>query len=88
MLVITSTLCFLLGLTAGMAHKNMERIMPLTKRGKKLKEELQKEYGAKKGEQVLYAMENKQKGIKENMKKKAMAKKPMKKSTKKTSKKK
>lgn len=40
--------------------------MPLTKKGKKIKEAMKKEYGEKKGEQVFYASENKGKikGIK------------------------
>ena len=44
--------------------------MPLTKRGAKIKEKLQEFYGKKKGEQVLYAMENagKLKGIKKKKK--------------------
>lgn len=33
--------------------------MPLTKKGQKVKAEMKKEYGAKKGEQVFYATENK-----------------------------
>lgn len=33
--------------------------MPLTKKGEKMKKELQKEYGKKKGTGVLYAMEKK-----------------------------
>lgn len=33
--------------------------MPLTAKGKKIKAALMKQYGAKKGEQILYAMENK-----------------------------
>ena len=33
--------------------------MPLTKKGKKIKKAMMKEYGAKKGEQVFYASENK-----------------------------
>lgn len=33
--------------------------MPLTKKGEKLKEELQKAYGKKKGESIFYAMEKK-----------------------------
>lgn len=55
--------------------------MPLTAKGKKIKKELQKEYGAKKGTSILYAMENKGtvKGI---------TKKTAKKTTKKTTKKK
>jgi len=40
--------------------------MPLTKKGKKIKSAMQKEYGKKKGEKVFYATENKGKikGIK------------------------
>lgn len=37
--------------------------MPLTRRGKKLKKELEKEYGKGKGERVFYAMENKRRGL-------------------------
>jgi hypothetical protein len=93
---ITSILCFLLGLSAGITlhihRSNIGEIMPLTRKGEKLKKELQKEYGAKKGEQILYAMENEGKiKVKENMYKKAekkMTKKATKKTTKKTSKKK
>lgn len=51
---------------------------PLTKKGEKLKEKLTKEYGKKKGESILYAMENKKKvtGItKKTAKKKANKKK-------------
>jgi hypothetical protein len=50
------------------------KMAPLTKKGEKLKKELQKEYGKKKGESVLYAMEKKgtAKGI---TKKKPMVKK-------------
>lgn len=33
--------------------------MPLTKKGKKVKAAMKKQYGAKKGEQVFYATENK-----------------------------
>ena len=33
--------------------------MPLTPKGKKVKSSMEKTYGAKKGEQVFYAMENK-----------------------------
>ena len=33
--------------------------MPLTKKGKKIKKAMMKEYGSKKGEQVFYASENK-----------------------------
>ena len=33
--------------------------MPLTKKGKKIKDAMMKEYGSKKGEEVFYASENK-----------------------------
>ena len=33
--------------------------MPLTKKGKKVKVEMEREYGKKKGKQVFYASENK-----------------------------
>lgn len=33
--------------------------MPLTKKGEKIKAAMKKEYGAKKGEQVFYASQNK-----------------------------
>ena len=33
--------------------------MPLTKKGAKIKKAMKKQYGAKKGEQVFYAAENK-----------------------------
>jgi hypothetical protein len=33
--------------------------MPLTKKGEKVKAAMKKQYGAKKGEQVFYASENK-----------------------------
>jgi hypothetical protein len=33
--------------------------MPLTKKGEKVKAAIKKQYGAKKGEQVFYATENK-----------------------------
>ena len=44
--------------------------MPLTKKGKKIKSAMVKEYGPKKGEQVFYATENtgKIKGIKKGKK--------------------
>ena len=32
--------------------------MPLTEKGKKIKKSLTKEYGAKKGESIFYAMRN------------------------------
>jgi len=34
-------------------------MMPLTKKGKKIKKAMQKTYGKKKGEQVFYASQNK-----------------------------
>lgn len=33
--------------------------MPLTKKGQKIKRNMQKEYGKKRGEQVFYASQNK-----------------------------
>ena len=33
--------------------------MPLTKKGSKIKREMEKEYGKKKGEEVFYASQNK-----------------------------
>lgn len=33
--------------------------MPLTKKGKKIKKAMEKQYGKKKGKQVFYASENK-----------------------------
>lgn len=33
--------------------------MPLTKKGEKVKAAMKKQYGAKKGEQIFYATENK-----------------------------
>lgn len=33
--------------------------MPLTKKGQKIKAAMKKQYGAKKGEQIFYATENK-----------------------------
>lgn len=33
--------------------------MPITKKGKKIKGAMEKEYGTKKGKQVFYASENK-----------------------------
>lgn len=38
--------------------------MPLSKKGKKMLSSMVKEYGAKKGKRVFYAMENRLKGIK------------------------
>lgn len=45
--------------------------MPLTKKGKKIKSAMMKEYGTKKGEQIFYATENagKIKGLKKGKKK-------------------
>lgn len=47
-------------------------IMPLTKKGKKIKKEMTKSYGKKRGESVFYAMENsgKLKGVAKKKKKK------------------
>jgi hypothetical protein len=46
--------------------------MPMTKKGMKIREALEKEYGKKKGESVFYAMENsgKIKGVTKGKKKK------------------
>lgn len=46
--------------------------MPLTKRGKKIKAAMTKEYGKEKGERVFYATENKGKikGVTKRIKKK------------------
>lgn len=46
--------------------------MPMTKKGMKIREALEKEYGKKKGEGVFYAMENsgKIKGVTKGKKKK------------------
>lgn len=38
--------------------------MPLTKKAKKTKRAITKEYGKEKGESIFYAMENKKKGKK------------------------
>jgi hypothetical protein len=45
--------------------------MPLTKKGKKIKTAMKKEYGAKKGESVFYASANKGtiKGVEKKKKK-------------------
>ena len=42
--------------------------MPLNTKGKKIKKDMEKRYGKKKGEAVFYAMENsgKLKGVKKN----------------------
>ena len=82
LIVLTSILCFLLGFSGGMAFCEGKKIMcPLTKKGEKIKKELVKEYGAKKGTSILYAMENKKKVT-------GITKKTAKKATKKTTKKK
>jgi hypothetical protein len=47
--IITSLLCFLLGLSGGMSIHIKEKIMPLTKKGAKMKKETPKAYGAVKG---------------------------------------
>jgi hypothetical protein len=36
--------------------------MPLTRRGKKMKKSMEKEYGKKRGDRIFYATENKRKG--------------------------
>lgn len=50
---------FLLGVSSGVYIYEGLNQMPLTAKGKKVKKALQKEYGKKKGESILYAMENK-----------------------------
>lgn len=75
--IITSTLCLLLGFSGALAFLNRNQIMaPLTKKGEKIKKELVKEYGKKKGTSILYAMENKgtAKGITKKTTKKATKK--------------
>lgn len=57
--IITSIITFLLGVSSGIYIYEGLRSMPLTKKGQKIKKELVKEYGKKKGESVLYAMEKK-----------------------------
>jgi phage/plasmid-associated DNA primase len=49
------------------------KIMPLTKKGKKIKAAMTKEYGAKKAEKVFYASKNKGviKGVEKKSKKRA-----------------
>lgn len=82
LIVLISILCFLLGLSGGVAFCEGKRIMcPLTKKGEKIKKALQKEYGAKKGTNILYAMENK--GTVKGVTKKTGKKKAVKKTTKK-----
>lgn len=82
LIVLISIFCFLLGFAAEMALYHRKEIMaPLTKKGEKIKKELVKEYGKKKGTGILYAMEKKGTA-------KGITKKTAKKTTKKTSKKK
>lgn len=57
--IITSIVSFLLGVSSGIYIYEGLKTMPLTKKGEKVKKALQKEYGKKKGESVLYAMEKK-----------------------------
>jgi hypothetical protein len=57
--IITSIITFLLGVSSGIYIYEGLRAMPLTKKGKKIKRELVKEYGKEKGTSVLYAMEKK-----------------------------
>lgn len=85
-IVLLSIVCFLLILSEGVVlYKTRGFTMPLTKKGEKIKKELVKEYGKKKGTSILYAMENK--GTAKGITKKT-AKKATKKATKKTTKKK
>jgi hypothetical protein len=75
--IITSIITFLLGVSSGIYIYEGLRSMPLTKKGQKIKKELVKEYGKKKGESVLYAMEKKgtAKGITKKTAKKKTTKK-------------
>lgn len=79
--IVTSIITFLLGVSSGIYIYEGLRSMPLTKKGEKMKKELVKEYGKKKGTSILYAMENKKKVT-------GITKKTAKKATKKTTKKK
>ena len=79
--IVTSVVLFLLGVSCGIYIYEGLNKMPLTKKGQKIKKELVKEYGKKKGESVLYAMEKKGTA-------KGLTKKTAKKATKKTTKKK
>ena len=79
--IVTSIIMFLLGVSSGIYIYEGLRAMPLTKKGEKVKKELVKEYGKKKGTSVLYAMEKKGTA-------KGLTKKTAKKATKKTTKKK
>lgn len=40
------------------SHCLFDALMPLTKKGREIKSAMDKEYGAKKGEQVFYASRN------------------------------
>jgi hypothetical protein len=44
---------------AGQAQQERQEVMPLTKKGEKIKAAMTKEYGAEKGKQVFYASQNK-----------------------------
>jgi hypothetical protein len=43
-------------------NARLGRVMPLTRGGRKMLRNMQREYGKKKGKQVFYATENKRKG--------------------------
>ena len=75
--ILTSMITFLLGVSSGIYIYEGLKTMPLTKKGKTIKKELQKEYGKKKGESILYAMEKKgtAKGITKKTAKKKTTKK-------------
>ena len=52
--------CMILRATVSNLNKKLkEKNMPLNKKGKTIKAAMKKEYGAKKGEKVFYASENK-----------------------------
>jgi|688.fasta_scaffold01277_26 hypothetical protein len=57
--ILRSIIIFLLEVSSGTYTYEGLKTMPLTKKGKTIKKELQKEYGKKKGESILYAMEKK-----------------------------
>jgi len=79
--IIASIITFLLGVSSGIyIYEGLNQMCPLTKKGEKVKKELVKEYGKKKGTSVLYAMEKK--GTAKGITKKT-AKKTAKKTTKK-----
>jgi hypothetical protein len=47
------------GCLTSLSRMNGRNVMPLTKKGSKIKSAMKDQYGSKKGEQVFYATENK-----------------------------